>query len=104
MISLSTLGFLQALLGGGEAGGTQAHHLLPHDEFRAVAVIAPRTEIFDLALSEREWRLAPSSAVQSKSVVRKATRSRSSCFAFVVASGRQPPRHRGNVLNSSDVC
>lgn len=36
---------------GGAAGlRSQAHHLSPHEEFRAIAVIAPRTEIFDLAL------------------------------------------------------
>jgi len=60
--------------------------------------------IDESALNESEWRLAPASAVRSKSVVRKATRSRSWCFAFVVASEHQSRRRRGNVLNSSDVC
>jgi hypothetical protein len=52
MVSLSTLGFLQDSRDKGvkDAGASS----LLHEEFRAVAVIAPRTEIFDLALSEHE--------------------------------------------------
>jgi hypothetical protein len=75
-----------------------------HEVFRAGAVIAPPTEIFDRPLSEREWRLAQASAVRSKPAVQKASRSRSSCSTFVVAEVHQPQKRRGNPLNSSDVC
>jgi hypothetical protein len=87
--------------GRGRGVRTQAGHLSPHEEFRAVAVTAPRTEIFDLPLSECEWRPAPVSAVRSRPVVRKASRIRSSRSAVVVASVHQPRRSRGNVLNNS---
>jgi hypothetical protein len=89
---------------GTAVGLRRRRHPLHRESFRAVAVTAPPTEIFDQPLSEREWRLAPASAVRLKLVVRKATRSRSSRSAFVVASEYQQQRRRGNILNSSDVC
>jgi hypothetical protein len=74
------------------------------DAFSAVAVTPPLTEIFDLALGEREWRLAPALVVRPKPAGRKATRSTSSCSTSVVASEHWPQPRPDNVLNSGDVC